>query len=133
MAKRRATWGTVGEIVSDLPGADLGVQIGGAPAWRVNGKVFVLFGPRMRTSDEDEQRARNGTLINIVTGYDAREALLLSDPDVYFVTPHYEDNPSVLCWLDKADIDQLRDVLVDAWRFRAPKRVVRAWDAANGG
>jgi hypothetical protein len=131
MPKRRATWDTVGDIVSALPGTELGMHLGGAPAWRVNGKVIVLFGPRMRTPDEEEQRKRSGTLINIVTGYEEREALMLSDPDVFFITPHYETNPSVLCWLDKVDVGQLRDVLTDAWRYRAPKRIVRAWETGG--
>ena len=80
MPRRRATWDTVGEIVSELPGTEEGIHLGGAPAWRVNGKVIVLFGPRLRTPDEDQQRRRNGALINIVTGFPEREALMASDP-----------------------------------------------------
>jgi hypothetical protein len=129
MPKRRATWDTVAEIMSALPGTELGMQVGGAPAWRVNGKVIVLLGPRLRTPDEEEQRKRNGTLVNIVTGYEEREALMLSDPDVFFITPHYETHPSVLCWLDRVDGGLLREVLIDAWRARAPKRLVREFDA----
>jgi hypothetical protein len=58
-----------------------------------------------------------------------RELLLGSDPEAFFVTPHYKNYPGVIVRLSTVDQKQLKDLLVDAWRLAAPKRLVRDWDA----
>ena len=117
-----ATWATVCKIVSALPGTELDVG-SDHPAWRVNGKVLVRRNPGMRVPDEDTIRAERGELIAIRTDYGEREALIGQDPATFFFTPHWETSPSVLVWLETVDPQLLRELLVDAWRARAPKRL----------
>ncbi len=60
---------------------------------------------------------------------DRREHLLELNPEVFFVTPHYKSYSGVIVRLSTVDQKQLRNLLVDAWRHVAPKRLVRDWDA----
>ena len=47
---------------------------------------------------------------------------------MFFSTPHYDGYPYVLVRLDKVGPRQLAELLEDAWRIRAPKRVVAEYD-----
>jgi hypothetical protein len=53
----------------------------------------------------------------------AKEALLADDPDVYFTTPHFDGYPAVLVRLDRIEVSELEELLVEAWLARAPKRL----------
>lgn len=57
----------------------------------------------------------------------AKEALIASDPQIYFTTPHFNGYPAVLVQLERIPVDQLEEALVEAWLDQAPKRVARAW------
>jgi hypothetical protein len=60
-----------------------------------------------------------------------REALLQGQPDAFFTTPHYDGYPAVLVRLETVDAEELAELLEEAWRLRAPKRVIAAYDAAR--
>jgi len=53
-----------------------------------------------------------------------REALLQGQPEVFFSTPHYDGYPYVLVRLEDVDPVELGELIEDAWRLRAPKRLV---------
>ena len=59
-----------------------------------------------------------------------KEMLLASDPDggKYFTEPHYNGFPAVLVRLGAIELDELEEVIVDAWRCQAPARLVRQYD-----
>jgi hypothetical protein len=59
------------------------------------------------------------------------EALLKGQPDVFFTTPHYDGWPGVLVRLEAVDPVQLAELIEDAWRIRAPKRLIAAHDAGD--
>ena len=61
-----------------------------------------------------------------------KDALLQSDPATFFTTPHYDGYPSVLVRLAAIDLDELTEVLTDAWRTRAPRTLREAFDAEHG-
>jgi hypothetical protein len=67
--------------------------------------------------------------IIIGIGLAEREHLLKQDPDTFFVTPHYSTYPGVIVRLLTVNQDQLRELLVGAWRRVAPKRLVHEWTA----
>ncbi len=58
-----------------------------------------------------------------------KEALLRGEPDVFSTTPHYDGYAYVLVRLAAVDPDVLRDLVEDAWRLMAPKRLVAGYDA----
>jgi hypothetical protein len=61
-----------------------------------------------------------------------KEALLASDADVFFTEPHYNGFPAVLVRLPNVSLEQLEELLVDAWRAQAPRALVQAWELKRG-
>jgi hypothetical protein len=53
-----------------------------------------------------------------------KQALLASSPDKFFTEAHYNGFPAVLVRLDKVDLDELTELVVDAWRCQAPRQLV---------
>jgi hypothetical protein len=123
-----ATWETVCAIAAALPGTELDPPPRDNPAWRVHGKVLVRRNPRLRIPEEEALRRERGEPIAVHLERDERDLLVASDPGTFFFTPHWASSPSVLVWLDRVDPDLLRELIADAWRARAPKRLVREFD-----
>ena len=110
------TFATVRTLALALPGAAEGTSYG-TPAFKVGGKLFA----RLR---------EEGDVLVVKTDLGHREALIQSRPDVYHVTPHYQDYPYVLVRLATADEVELDDLLADAWAMVAPKRLVASFTSA---
>jgi hypothetical protein len=71
------------------------------------------------------------TLVVRTPDLDAKEALLALDPDRYFTTPHYDGSAWVLLRLARADRAVVEDLLVEAYRAVAPKKLLAK--LAEGG
>jgi hypothetical protein len=65
---------------------------------------------------------QDGVSLVVKVDFDARDALLEADPEVFYVTPHYDGYPAVLVRMAKAKAGLVKQVLADAWAFAAPKR-----------
>ena len=91
----------------------------GTPGFRVKDKLFL----RIRGEDDHG-------LVVFVSDLGEKEALLLSDPKKFFTTPHYDGHASVLVNLKAVGLRELRELITDSWRVRAPKRVLDAFDGA---
>lgn len=63
----------------------------------------------------------------------AKEALLADDPDVYFTTPHFDGYAAILVRLDRIGMDDLEEVVVEAWLAVAPPKLVREYLETRGG
>ena len=50
-----------------------------------------------------------------------KEELLTADPDKFFTEPHYNGFPAVLVRLPAIDVDELAELITDAWRCQAPR------------
>ena len=57
----------------------------------------------------------------------AKEALLANDQGVFFTTPHFDGYPAILVRLDEIGLDDLEEVIVEAWLCRAPKRLAKGY------
>ena len=58
---------------------------------------------------------------------------MLADPSgVYFTTPHFDGYPAVLVQLDLISVDELEEVIVEAWLCRAPPKLADAYLAEDG-
>ena len=66
-----------------------------------------------------------------VASLDDKELLLAADSDVFFTDSHYNGYPAVLVRLAAIDVDDLEELLVDAWRCQAPASRVREFDAGT--
>ena len=60
-----------------------------------------------------------------VAGQGAKDMLLASAPDKFFTEPHYNGFPAVLIRLGAVQLDELRELITDAWRCQAPHGLVR--------
>ena len=63
----------------------------------------------------------------------AKEALIQSEPDIFFTTPHFDGYPAVLIRLDRIPLDELEEIVVEAWLARAPKRALRDYLGGPNG
>ena len=93
-----------------------------APGFRVKDKGFL----RIRSEVE-------GGLVVFVADLGEKEALLAADPEKFFTTPHYDGYPAVLVNLPAIDADELRELITDSWRLKAPKRVLKAFEDQLSG
>lgn len=92
-----------------------------APGFRVKDKGFL----RIRSEVE-------GGLVVFVGDLGEKEALLASDPDKFFTTPHYDGYATVLVHLPAIDVEELTELITESWRLKAPKRVLQAFDDQHG-
>lgn len=113
-----ASWDDVVAIGERLPEVVAGTWWG-TPGLLVGKKGFC----RMRANPD--------ALVIKVADLDDKEALLRGDPDTYFTTPHYEGSPHVLVRLEAIDQDELADLIEDAWRLTASRRLVAGYDQAR--
>ena len=49
-----------------------------------------------------------------------KQALLLSEPEVFFTTEAYDWMPLVMVQLAAIDLPRLQELVTDAWHMRAP-------------
>jgi hypothetical protein len=128
-----ATWDDVRRIAMALPEVTEETRRGTA-AWCVRGKGFVWERP-LRKGDLAAlgDRAPRGDVLGVqVADLGVKEALLADDPSVYFTTPHFNGYPAVLVELEKASVEDLEEVVPEAWLSRAPKRLAQQYlDAAR--
>ena len=104
-----ATFETVRKIALALPEVEEGPCYG-TPGFRVRGKLFARIW-------------EDGETLVLKIDLDARELLLAADPEAFFLTDHYRGYPYVLVRLSAVEPGQLHELLEDAWRISAPKRL----------
>ena len=56
-----------------------------------------------------------------VASLDDKEFLLALDPEKFFTEPHYNGFPAVLVRLPAVSAAELRPLIAEAWRSKAPK------------
>jgi len=114
-----ATVEDVRTIALSLPDTDEHASYGGRPSFRVHKKGFCNL-----RNDE--------TSISLyVSDLDEKEALLASDTKKFFTTPHYDGYRMICVRIAKVGVKELRELITDAWRLRAPKRAIAEFDAAS--
>jgi hypothetical protein len=107
----------VADIASKLPGAEQAMSWG-TPSFKAGGKMFLR-----QHEDPD--------LIVLKVTPEERTALTQTRPDTFIVTPHYENYPYMLVRTADLDKKELRELITEAWRMCAPKRVVKSFDAGD--
>ncbi|HEY0631943.1 MAG TPA: hypothetical protein VGC98_07790 [Thermoleophilaceae bacterium] len=123
-----ATWDDVRRLALAMPEATEVVSRG-RNQWRVKDKLFVWERP-LRRSDVAAlgDAAPDGPILGArVEHLVAKEAVIAEDPDVFFTTPHFDGYPAVLVRLGRIALDDLDEVVVEAWLARAPKRLVKSY------
>jgi hypothetical protein len=124
-----ATWEDVRRLALALPETSEKTSYGEFAAWQVKDKTFAWERPlRERDVEALGAAAPTGPILAArIPDEGAKEALIVDDPDVYFTIPHFNGYPAILVRLDHIDLEELEEVLVEAWLCKAPKRLAAAY------
>jgi hypothetical protein len=127
-----ADWEDVRRIALALP--ETGERPSwGNNSWRVRDKPFVWERP-LRAGDLSAlgDAAPDGPILAArVEHLAAKEALLADDPQVYFTTPHFDGYRAILVRLDRIALDELQELIVEAWLCQAPKRLASEYEKTH--
>ncbi|MGV9264318.1 MmcQ/YjbR family DNA-binding protein [Kitasatospora sp. NPDC003701] len=93
------------------------------PTWeietlRVRTKIFAMGSP-------------DGTSVSVKASHEDQTELLAGAPEVFSYPQYVGRHGWVGVRLDLVDREELRELLTEAWRRTAPKRMVREFDATQ--
>ena len=91
----------------------------GQPTFRVRKRIFVMF------SDEEREAWVKST-------HDEQRALVQMDPETFFVPPYVGPSGWGGVRFLTVDREEMRELVTEAWRLTAPKRVVASFDEEAG-
>ncbi|MDF2966921.1 MAG: hypothetical protein K0Q93_699 [Nocardioidaceae bacterium] len=94
--------------------------------FRVGDRGFVWSYPERRSGGP--RVIRTDIAVLFVGDEAEKQALLLGEPDLFFTTPAYDGLPLVLLRLAPVDTGRLEELVVDAWRMRAPSSIAEVVD-----
>ena len=109
----------VRRIALSLPGSFEKESYDGCPSWRTKPRMFTWI------------RQGPEALVVWVESLEDKDALLRSEPEKFFTTGHYDGAPIVLVRLDAVTADEAAELIADSWRLRAPKSLVKGWEATG--
>jgi hypothetical protein len=112
----------VRRISATLP--EVVVDVDGGGQLKVTFRGKLLAWTWLERPDPKGPRVPNPSVLALrVAGQGEKEELLASEPEVFFTEPHYDGYPAVLARLQAIERDELAELITDAWRLRAPKRL----------
>jgi hypothetical protein len=128
-----ASWENVQRLALALPETDERVSRE-KRQWRVKDKLFVWERPlRPKEVAELGDDVPDGPVLGArVEHVGAKQALIEDDPRVYFTTSHFDGYAAILVRLERIALDELEEVVTEAWLARAPKRLVDDFLADRG-
>ncbi len=115
MPSKKIDFNVVREIALALPGVEES-NLHGAPSLKVSGRLLAC--PALHRSAEP-----NSIVVRI--DFRQRTKLIEGAPNVYYVTEHYVNHPTVLVRLEQAGRSSLKNLLQMAWRFVSSKTKAR--------
>jgi hypothetical protein len=123
------------ELALSLPQTTKELSEDGRPEYRVHGKLYVCQRGRRKDAVDPETGERlDDVLMFRVADLGVKELMLSDDRGLFFTTPHFDGYPAVLLRipsLAQLDLDELRDLVAEAWLTRAQRRVAKTWLAAQ--
>jgi hypothetical protein len=111
-------WEAVVKLGRELPEVEQGTSYG-TPALKVRGKGIARL-------KED-----GATVVFMLESVDEQEILIETQPKLYFITDHYRGWPAVLARLPVLRAGECRERLEEAWRLKAPKKLIDRFDEAR--
>ena len=126
-----ADWDDVRRLAAGLPEVVEQRSRDGRLEWRVRGRSVVWERP-LRRSDLAAlgSQAPEGPVLGAHVADEGVKAAWVADEPAVFTTPHFDGYPAVLVELDRVGVPELAELVTEAWRCRAPKRLVASWDAS---
>lgn len=134
---RKATPQDVDRIALSLPEVELGISWGDRPTYKVpkgdKGKGFLLHRMPHKTAVDPETGEMYDDLLVIRTpSHEAKQELVDDARLPFFTIDHFNGYKAVLVRqsrLGEIDVDELEEVITDAWAAQAPKRLVKQYFA----
>lgn len=121
--RQEVDWEDVREFLAALPGVEHqppGPGVFPHGVVRANKKLlaYPVLGRVQQETGED------GEFVWVRTAKLEKAALLHEDPATFFITPHFSTSPGVIVRLSRIDEQRLRELILDAWRAVATKRML---------
>jgi hypothetical protein len=114
-----ASYADARRVVAGLPEAgEVFVAEWGHPTFRVRNKMFAAGSP-------------DGPTMSVKASKEEQAELVATRPDTFSIAAYVGRFGWVDIVLSNVDTEELRELLVEAWRRTAPKRVVAAYDKAS--
>ena len=108
----------------------------GNPVYQVGGRSFVFFrNPRPDAVDPHTGKRYDDVIVFWVASEAEKQALIADEAMPFFTTPHFDGHPSVLvrgAHIGELTLQELREVVQDAWLARASARRAATWLKENG-
>ena len=105
------------ELALSLPEA-IEKETWGHPTFRVRNKMFASAATDLATA-------------TVKSTLDEQRALTQMDPETFSVPAYVGKHGWIGIALDRVDPDELRELVEDAWRRTAPKKLVAAFDQSR--
>jgi hypothetical protein len=116
-------WEDVRDLFVALPGVEYqppGPGVFPNGVIRAN-KRLLAYPVRGRVQKETGE---DGELVWLRTGETEKPALLHENPATFFITPHLATSPGVIVRLWRIDEQHLGELVLNAWRTAASKRMI---------
>ena len=118
-------------LAEQLPHVTVTQGRAGNPVYQVGGKSFVFFRtPRPDAVDAATGERYSDVIVLWVGSESEKQALVQEPTNPFFTTAHFDGHPSVLVRagrLGELTLDELAEVVQDAWMARASAARRRAW------
>ncbi len=110
------TFAEVQRLALALPEATEELTWGTDTTWRVRGKIFAIGGAESPG-------------VTLKASISDQAALVAGRPETFAIAPYVGRYGWVNATLSTVDVSELGELLVEAWRRTAPKKLVREYDA----
>ena len=108
----------------------------GNPVYQVGGRSFIFFrNPRPDAVDPETGERYDDVIVFWVASEAEKQAQITDEKTPFFTTPHFNGHPSVLlrgAHIGQLTVQELREVVQDAWLARASARRAATWLKENG-
>jgi hypothetical protein len=125
-----ADWDDVARLALALPGTDERVSRENRQ-WRVKDKLFVWERPLRKTDLAAlGDAAPEGPILGARVEHEgAKQALVQDSSGIYFTTPHFDGYPAILVQLEPLALEDLEELVTEAWLCRAPPKLLKEYRA----
>lgn len=126
----------VHEIAMNMPHVSVIYGSNGNPVYQVGAKSFIFFrNPRPDATDPGTGERYRDVIVFWVESEAAKQSMIQDERSPFFSTSHFDGHLSVLIRgsrIGELTLQELTEVVQDAWLCRASARRAATWLGAHG-